>query len=286
MPCLSIWRLLTQPTSVKPLAQLPQQVQRETPTFQYMSDLHLEKQGYRRLEIHRAAPYLILAGDIGNIKDYAEYFAFLEHLCQLFDRVFLIPGNHEFFHLDRPEAQKLAAQMQSDLGERFVWMDRGKVDIEINDQTIVLLGCTLHSRIAKTAYQQVQKEIQDFSRIGSWRIEDHNAEHEKDRKWLKSQLSGISKSQPEARVVVATHFPPTWDGTSDPKFEEKPTKSFFGSKTLNDFQSWRGCDQVTHWIFGHTHWNAKLVARDMLLVSNQGHHSYAADDEFRLDATI
>ena len=46
---------------------------------QYMSDLHLEMSPGFRLESHQVvAPYLILAGDIGNLRE-REYIEFLEH---------------------------------------------------------------------------------------------------------------------------------------------------------------------------------------------------------------
>lgn len=58
-------------------------------SFQYMSDLHLEDgQRYETLVVPKSAPYLILAGDIGCLRNYNEYVAFLAAQCAQFDHVF------------------------------------------------------------------------------------------------------------------------------------------------------------------------------------------------------
>lgn len=63
-----------------------------------MSDLHLEVgQQYADFDIPAEAPYLILAGDIGRLKDYQPYLEFLGRQCDHFVKVFLVLGNHEFF---------------------------------------------------------------------------------------------------------------------------------------------------------------------------------------------
>lgn len=245
-----------------------------------MSDLHLENEGYHNFHIPREAPNLLLVGDIGNLKDRGSYLTFLEHLCSLFDRVLLVPGNHEYFHLDRSDAEEIAAEFSDCLGDRFVWMDRQRV--ELNDK-LVILGCTLHSYISRDERPDVEKEIQDFCRIGSWSVDEHNAQHKRDRRWLKQQLNATKRFQ---QVIIATHFPPTWDLTSDPAYANKPTRSFFGSDTLRAFHKWRGSRQVTHWIFGHTHWNAKLQIGGTSLLSNQRHHGRSEDYSFDVSAVI
>lgn len=77
------------------------------PGFQVMSDLHLEggtaesANSYEQFKIPPKALYLILAGDIGYFKHKDRYLAFLRRQCECFVRVFLIPGNHEFYGMSR-----------------------------------------------------------------------------------------------------------------------------------------------------------------------------------------
>lgn len=59
--------------------------------FQVMSDLHLEvHQQYAYFNIPPKAPYLILAGDIGRLKDHQPYLEFLARQCDQFVKVFLV----------------------------------------------------------------------------------------------------------------------------------------------------------------------------------------------------
>src|SRR3954465_12501273 len=72
----------------------------ESPSCQILSDLHLEVgQQYGSFKIPPAAPYLILAGDIGRLIDYDAYLGFLAIQTTNFDKVFLVLGNHEFYSL-------------------------------------------------------------------------------------------------------------------------------------------------------------------------------------------
>lgn len=114
-------------------------------------------------------------------------------------------------------AEEVATYFSAQLGERFTWMDRSMVDVG----GVIVLGCTLHSRIDRAVRKQVRKEIPDFSYVGGWDIDKHNEAREHDRTWLKQQLAMINKTRPDSRVIVATHFPPTWDKTSDSKYTQK-----------------------------------------------------------------
>jgi hypothetical protein len=81
--------------------------------------------------IPRRAPYLILAGDVGRLADFDEYRAFVAAQCALFDAVFLVLGNHEFYGLSRAEGLRRADALQRDAsmrGRLFV-LNRTRVDL-------------------------------------------------------------------------------------------------------------------------------------------------------------
>ena len=69
--------------------------------IQYVSDLHLEKKINNRSIIAKK-PYLILAGDIGYPFQ-NNYKNFLLHMSYIFNKVFLIAGNHEYDLLKKDE---------------------------------------------------------------------------------------------------------------------------------------------------------------------------------------
>ncbi|TKA31331.1 hypothetical protein B0A50_02176 [Salinomyces thailandicus] len=231
------------------------------------------------------APYLILAGDIGNINDNAQYSTFLQETCSKYRRVLLVPGNHEAYHMSRPAAQEAAVRLGDELGDRFVWMDKLRVDIH-NGATIIL-GCTLYSHIPnKEALSCIEASgVKDFGRIGEWSWEQHNAEHATDTLWLRQQLAFISEKQPDSRVIIVTHFPPTWDMTSANSRLHGDKRYFFGSDVLDRFLYWPGAHLVTHWVFGHTHWNTTFRHGSTTFVSNH-RQDQSSSRKFDPEATI
>jgi predicted phosphohydrolase len=233
-----------------------------------MSDLHLDRLfEYRSYEIPVEARNLIFAGDIGKLCDGDEYLGFLRRMCGRYERVLLVPGNHEFWHSFRGKALDTIKHFEKELGDKFVWMDKKRVDFE-NGETIVL-GCTLYSR----APLDPVESIMDFQKIGDWNIESHNAAHERDRAWLKRQLAIIKESRPLSRVIVVTHYAPSYENTADPRHPDDDRKHFFCSDLLAEFHGWAGADQVTDFVYGHTHWNAVFTCGPITVLSNQRSHS-------------
>lgn len=65
--------------------------------FQVLSDLNLDYESqYLTFHIPVAAPYLILAGNIGRLADYDDYLSFLVRRCNLHEKVYLVLGALEF----------------------------------------------------------------------------------------------------------------------------------------------------------------------------------------------
>ncbi|OAA57730.1 Ser/Thr protein phosphatase [Cordyceps fumosorosea ARSEF 2679] len=64
---------------------------------QVLSDLHFEiGQQYAAFTLPVAAPYLLLAGDIGRLVDYSGYLSLLAAQAARFEAVLVVLGNHEF----------------------------------------------------------------------------------------------------------------------------------------------------------------------------------------------
>jgi len=248
------------------------------PAFQFMSDLHLEHgHRYADFTISPCAPYLILAGDIGQLWHESEYLSFLRRHCDMFQRVFLIPGNHEFYGISRPEGLRVLDQMQQELDGRLFVMNRTRCNI---DGTI-LLGCTLHSHIPS----EVEGLTNDFQRITNWHVSDHNREHCLDRAWLEQTLEDIHATLPLSRVIIATHYAPSYENTAHPRHESSKYKHCFCSDTLSEISANQAVPQLETWVFGHTHYNAYFYFGKTLVVSNQVDDRLCAR-KFDLEATI
>ena len=110
-----------------------------------MSDLHLEWRGYEQVHIVRQAPNLLLVGDMGRFCDFDRFLGFPRRQCEIFDRVLLVPGNHEFYGSLRQEGLEIGEKLERELGAKFRLMHRRRVSL--HDGEIIILGCTLHSHI-------------------------------------------------------------------------------------------------------------------------------------------
>lgn len=240
--------------------------------FQVMSDLHLEVSNqYSSFHIPKAAPYLILAGDIGRLVDYESYLDFLRSQCSQFTRVFLVLGNHEFYGLSRDEGLRRAEQLEQepDLIGKLVVLNQTRITLDTLPG-ITILGCTLQSWIPPEAREIVEAKVHDFQRIKNWTVDSHVIEHTSDVDWLQKQIKLIrnEESTSNHRIVVITHHAPSIQESSRPSNIGSPLSSAFatdllgtdGNPLLSDAQ-W--------WIFGHTHYCTEFSKGNVKLISNQ-----------------
>lgn len=194
--------------------------------FQILSDLHLESpSAYDIFHIEPKAPYLVLGGDIGYVKDDG-FFNFLRRQLGFFRLVFLVLGNHEPYHSTWPEAKSrikrfeadLASCKESEMRGQFVFLDQTRYDIS---PTISVLGCTLFSEVAQEQEERVSFGLNDFYHIGNWSVEAHREAHRADLHWLNYEIDSISRFEPERKVAVFIHYCPlTVKNVVDPKHED------------------------------------------------------------------
>ena len=247
-------------------------------SFQVLSDLHLEiGQQYRDFLIPVAAPYLILAGDIGRLRDVEHYSDFLSYHCTLFQKVYLVLGNHEFFGVTRREGLRIAAELEQDprMAGRLLILNRTREDVSRN---ITILGCTLQSNIPPDTQEIVRAKVADFKRIEGWTIENHNNEHVADVAWLRQEIAAIRAAEkerlehgPRRTILVVTHHAPSRRGTSDPRNENNPWSTAFATDLLSSSSEERisELDDVQWWVFGHTHYCTEKTLRTVRMFSNQ-----------------
>lgn len=246
-------------------------ISRKKADFQVMSDLHLEVSNeYSTFSIPNAAPFLILAGDIGRLADYESFLVFIRAQCRQFSRVFLVPGNHEFYGLSRDEGLRRAAclEQEPDLVGKLTVLNRTRVTLEYYGITI--LGCTLHSLIPPEAEDVVRGRVKDFQRIENWTLASHNKEHSLDVAWLESQIKLIrgDKSTSEHRILVVTHHAPSVQESSSPLHIGNPWGSAFATDLLGN-EGKPTLSDVQWWIFGHTHFCTEFSKANVRVVSNQ-----------------
>jgi hypothetical protein len=182
-------------------------------SLQILPDLHLETHSsYGSFKFAQTAPYLALLGDIGHVAN-NELFSFLEDQLGRYSVVFFLLGNHDPYHLSFKIAKAKIRSFQALMDKRsflgkFVFLDQTRYDVT---KDLTILGCTLFSRISLRQEFAVESRMVDFKDILRWTVDDHNAAHELDLKWLNAQVSTITKDKPQRRIAIFTHHSPSID---------------------------------------------------------------------------
>jgi hypothetical protein len=256
-------------------------------SFQILSDLHLDHESqYLTFHIPVAAPFLILAGNIGRLIDYDQYLSFLIRRCNLHEKVYLVLGALEFHGLGWMDGLQLAHKMEKDPATR------GRLEVlyetrsDVPGTNITLLGCTLWSKIPDGDAAAVLKKIPEFdeqSGIQDWDVAKHNAEYKRDLRWLTEEAknarahpsttapngasapAGTSTREEGRQLVVVSAFAPDLRQCLDPWTVDAPWASAYGTNLLGG--PYFG--NVKLWISGTTGRTCEFKNGNTTVVSNQ-----------------
>jgi predicted phosphodiesterase len=228
-------------------------------SFHVLSDLHLELfPGFRLDPARVAAPYLILAGDIGDPNS-EEYCLFLQHCATLFDGVFMVLGNHEAYGGSLATAVA-AVQAICDTHANVHLLQQTVVDLPTSNIRVV--GTTLWSHIPKREAFNTECFISDYRRIDGFRVHVNNALHASDVKWIDAELTRALAD--DKRLVVVTHHAPLVLGTSHAKHTGSKLNCAFATDLPHLIR-----DPVEIWVHGHTHHTHASMVNGRLLMANQ-----------------
>lgn len=286
--------------------------------IQYVSDIHLEthyntsKNIFEKI-LKPSAPYLALCGDIGY-PGTELYEPFLQYCSDNFEHIFYIAGNHEFYNdlksikflnnkkfiskgLDEDAFQRLSVRFSTDTRETRMHKIReicskfsnihflDKETFQIPDTNIVIIGCTLWSKLDMKSYMLSQ--FNDFHRI----CEDkdtllmpktYDNWNKEDLEFLCNTLTMIQNNL-DKKVVVLTHHCPTYDIIID-KYLNDPDNinSFFANKDLISLFG----KNVKAWICGHTHGCKTIDINGTIIATNTFGYEWELIVGFKNDAII
>jgi hypothetical protein len=245
--------------------------------IQYVSDIHLEfydKVPFPLL-VNPNARYLALAGDIGH-PAHANYNAFFQHVSSNWDRVFYVPGNHEYYN--KKPSNKWKYVKPQTMEERDVDI-RGVVSqypnvhlltpespsIHLDNENIAIVGSTLWSHIPTELHGDIRRRMNDYNYIakeGSAAIEekDMNSLHKQHRGALMNAIQYWAFQK--VPVCVITHHMPSFRLVS-PKYADNPVNVAFASSCESLMMP-----HVKGWIYGHTHNVCTGMIRDTFTAVN------------------
>ena len=208
-----------------------------------ISDVHLEINTHNILFPHHTTSKIIqkdtsnvcvLAGDIGH-PSLSNYATFLHHTRRNFDKVLLVPGNHEYmdnnFYRDGQEIVKINRVLKAVCKKtdcNFLQMQQQDNPIKIGKYWFA--GCTLwHSG---------------------------HKEHKSHIEWLKKVLKKYEN------VVVITHYAPSFLMIPQ-RYKNYSNNNLFASDLDYLIK-----EPVKMWLHGHTHGTILNTINDIVCASN------------------
>lgn len=243
----------------------------------FVSDIHLEKRNTvpklysKDLETH-ISDYqgVALIGDIGNPFD-KNYARFLYNCSNQFKNVYLLSGNHEYYHKSR-HINYLKSFVNNQIIDVINHINDivGNKNIIYLNNNVVDIGGTNHRLIGSTLWshynvyskgKNTPKYIVNFNNFV-------NRQHFESKRQIEIEINK-SKSL-EKDVTVLTHYMPTIELIHD-KFMSYVKPSYYEHKDQNRYYTnleYLFGDPVKYWLCGHSHLNIEKEINDTKLRMN------------------
>lgn len=246
-------------------------------TIQYLSDLHLEFKSnheyLRQLPLTVTGDVLIVAGDSFYLddKDNGRSF-FLRWASDNYERVLLIPGNHEYYNGFDILANGSSWEMK--IMDNVSYYNN-KV-VTIGDTDIIL--STLWSHIPPDNQSTVGYFLNDFHRIKydgrAFTPDDYNAEHDGCLAFVKQ---AVADSTARHRVVVTHHVP---SRLCTPRKLSVIRDGTLESAFTVDLTDYIKTAPIDYWIYGHSHVNMEVLLGGTMVTSNQLGYVFRKENEW------
>lgn len=225
---------------------------------QHISNLCWQTKSISKLRIKPIAPYLALAGNIGDINN-KEYTCFIDNVCKDFNKVFLVPGPKEYEGSNLSATRRYLDNLASHNSNFFV-LDNKKVDL---DETHVILGSILwpNTSMMSLMYDEQLSNIKD--EIGNY-LTSHKLKvmHLRCKDFIKNELRMASNNG--KKCIIVSHFSPTNDINGEGKFYvPKVAVSNYNNDLIDIINS-----PITHWICGAMNTNSEVMVNGILISCN------------------
>jgi predicted phosphohydrolase len=219
--------------------------------FQIISDIHLEKKKYNNNILYHPikADNLILAGDIGNPLKY-NYKDYLKFCSNNYKRIFLISGNHEYWHNTIEDTDNLIKQICSSFNNVF-YLNNNFFEFEENFRKVKLFGGIMWSYVNNSNIYSTDNIL----------IKNFNF-HKRNSIFINTLNNILSKNVD----IIITHHAPSYY-IIDNKYKGFHNNSLFANNL--DFL----LNKNTYWICGHLHEYNNLHKYNNLII-NCCHDNY------------
>ncbi len=249
----------------------------EVMRIQYCSDLHLEFEQnnsfLRSNQLPLAGDILILAGDITPLHDELLTDTFFRFVSDNYEKVFWVPGNHEFYHRDMIEFN---SSFHIELNDKISIVN----NVELEYEGIQFIFSTMWSKIGKDNEKIIEQCVSDFNCISikgrNLRAKDVNLYYDGSIRFIQQSLQNRKN-----RTVVVTHHAPSLLCNSTGHNSSPINEAF--CVDLTNFIEQSG---VNFWIYGHTHFNQKplFIGKTLMLTNQLGYVHINEHGDFNANA--
>ena len=207
---------------------------------------------------------LILAGDIGILHSPRTYANFIDDVSKRFMYVFWIEGNHEYYHgnIDKLSTERSAQE----LGYHNVFTK----ELELAEEKIVLLGCTLWTDMDKgnpLTMMEANQRMNDHHIIrkgieySKFRAEHSQTLHYVQKRQLFKDIEHFKKMN--NKVIVVTHHHPSFKGVGS-AYVGDSLNGAYCSDLFEEIQK----TQPDFWCCGHIHEHKTYSIADTTVICN------------------
>ena len=195
----------------------------------YISDIHLERYTTFPRFTYKPGKYLAICGDLGDPfkKNYKQ---FLQYTSYEYEKVFIIPGNHEYYHKKKILIKDVDDKIKNEIDPiSNVYFIKNKI-IDVDDYKIG--GCVLWSDNIVLNEENIHNN--ELSSINIKKM------HNDDVKWIKNIINKNNK------YIIMTHYLPSFQ-LIIPYFR-KYRVDRYASNLEHLIKS-----PIKNWICGHSH---------------------------------
>ena len=233
----------------------------------YLSDTHLEHTecGKRTVPLakptHPETSAIALLGDIGWVQE-DSYWELIARCSALYGNVFVLLGNHEYFHHC---IQEHSSHVRDEFHKRCIPNTYFLENETVEFDNVILWGSTLWTRPDATAFQRINdaRLITDKSVPAPHRlsISTVHSVHHRATQSLRKELAHLAISKKNLPVVVLTHHAPLVEANGE-KYQTSTRTSAYVNR-LDEFMQL----PIIAWLYGHTHQNMAFHTPSGVFVS-------------------
>lgn len=243
-------------------------------TLQIISDVHLEFLKEEPININKflsiKGDYLCILGDLGN-PCYENYKEFISQASNLYKKVFVITGNHEYYstEINPPNMEETDKNIETICNKFINVIFLNNSSYELDENTLIL-GTTLWSCIPENKKYQFKDYLNDYSYIyknnkgyvENIKPDDTNNLFNRNVLWLQQSL--LKEKNKEKNIIVLTHYLPTFKLIHTMYEGDEMNYGFASNLDYLIEQN----SNIRYWFCGHTHKKVKAKISNCELFTN------------------